>query len=250
MPIRQADQMSPELPTPQVSVVLPTVNERENLPSVIDEIHRALQSVAHEIIVVDDRSTDGTWQWVEEAARHDHALRVVCRTGEPDLSQAVLEGFQAARAQRWIVMDADGQHDPGILPALVDALQTHDLVVASRYLPGAHVEIRTLPRRLVSRLTQWSAQAALGVTLSDPMAGFFGIRRTAYEAVAERLNPRGYKILLELYVRLSQHVRPRPVSCLEIPCRFRPRRRGRSKANIRVALQYLAMLLKLRRRGL
>ena len=98
----------PDPQTPDMRVVLPTLNERGSLPRVIEEIHRALQRVSHEVIVVDDDSTDGTPEWVEQATVQDSGLHLVRRRAEPDLSQAVIEGFRTAHAGHFIVMDAEG----------------------------------------------------------------------------------------------------------------------------------------------
>ena len=231
--------------TPQVSVVLPTLNERGSLPSVVAAIHAALNDVAHEIIVVDDDSTDGTWQWVEHVMAQDPRLRLVRRRTIPDLSEAVLEGFRVARSDCFIVMDADGQHDPALLPAMHHTLASHELVVASRYLPGGGIDVMTAKRLLGGRGARWLAQLLLNVPLSDPMAGFFGIHRETYTSVATQMNPRGYKILLELYVRLTKRPGTNGVNVAELPIRFRARIAGRSKLSRRIVWQYLAMVIKL-----
>lgn len=231
--------------TPDISIVLPTLNERGSLPRVIEEIHEVLSQVPHEVIVVDDDSADGTWEWVEQAMRHDTCLRLVRRLAEPDLSQAVIEGFRAARADRFIAMDADGQHDPALLPAMSQGLLHSDVVVASRYLPGGGKDSMTMTRSLGGQGARRLAQLLLDVSLSDPMAGFFGIRRAAYERIAAQMKPRGYKILLELYVRLVRCAGEDGVKYAEFPYYFRARIDGASKLSRRVVWQYLAMLVRL-----
>lgn len=233
------------LPPPHVSIVLPTLNERDSLPRVIAEVHAVLSHVPHEVIVVDDHSTDGTWEWVERATAHDPRLRLLRRNQKPDLSGAVLDGFQVARSDSFIVMDADGQHDPTLLPIMLQQLATHELVVASRYLPGAGRAVLTARRWVVGQGARWLARLLLNVPLSDPMAGFFAVRRETYASVAAYMNPRGYKVLLELYVRLARRPERAEVRVAELPYCFRARIAGRSKLSSRVVWQYLVMVMKL-----
>ena len=239
--------MIEETREPEVTVILPTFNERQSLPRVIPEIHGALRGIPHEVLVVDDNSPDGTWQWVLEAQRADPRLRLLRRMANPGLSAAVLEGFAAARADRWIVMDGDGQHDPSILPAICQALSRYELVVPSRYLRGGGTGGWNPVRWFGSRLATWMAQAILNVRLSDPVSGYFGMQRQAYAPIAARMNPRGFKVLLELYYRLSRRTPARHVMYVEVPYTFRARVAGDSKFSRRVIWQYVQMLLALRR---
>ena len=232
---------------PAVSVILPTFNERGSLPRLIPEIHAALAGIPHEILVVDDNSPDETWRWVLEAMPMDPALRLVHRRADPGLGAAVLEGFREAHAQRWIVMDADGQHDPALLPAIVRELEDHDLVVGSRYIAGGSTGRWSLGRWIGSRGATLLAQLLLNVSLSDPMSGYFGIRRDVFEPVAAGVNPRGFKILLEVYARLSRQGAPASLRCCEVPLTFRSRLAGESKVTGRIAWQYVQQLIALRR---
>lgn len=232
---------------PVVSIILPTYNERECLPTVVREIHDVLGPLRHEIIVVDDNSPDRTWEWVESEAQRNPFLRLIRRMKNPGLSAAVLEGFAAARADRWIVMDADGQHDPGILSTMYRALDARELVVSSRYVQRGGTGRWSLSRWWGSRIATWLAQLILNVRLSDPMSGYFGIRREAFTRVQATMNPKGFKILLELCYRLGKH-QPRPEEvCVEVPYRFRGRLAGESKLTSRIVSQYLRMLLTLRK---
>jgi dolichol-phosphate mannosyltransferase len=232
---------------PEVTVILPTHNERESVPRVIGEIHQALSGTEHEIIVVDHHSPDGTGQWVEAASQHDRSLRLVWQSGAAGLSAAVLQGFRAARSDRWVVMDADGQHEPAILPVMCRALAAHELVVASRYARGGSTGRWSPARWVGSRVATWLAQLILNVALSDPLSGYFGIRREAFADVAATANPAGFKILLELYYRLNHRRDREGVLCIEVPYRFRQRVAGESKLTRAVIWHYLRMLMKLRR---
>lgn len=232
--------------TTAVSVILPTYNERESLPTVISDIHVFLQGISHEIVVVDDHSPDGTWQWVEQEGARDPLLRLVHRLEHPGLSEAVLDGFRAAKSEQLIVMDADGQHDPAVLPAICRALGQYELVVGSRYAAGGSTGRWSLSRWFTSRAATWLAQLILNVRLSDPMSGYFGVRRAAFERVASSMNPQGFKILLELCYRLSRGQTHARRLCVEVPYRFRGRVAGKSKLSSRVMWQYLRMLVTLR----
>lgn len=227
-----------------VSVILPTFNERESLPRVVREVHEALAGIPHEILVVDDDSPDQTWQWVEAAAQTDQALRLLRRMTNHGLSAAVLDGLQAARGEKCIVMDADGQHDPKLLPQVSEALTAYELVVASRYRGGGGTGRWNPLRWLASRMATWFAQLLLNVSLTDPMSGFFGVRRAAFCDVAGAMDPRGFKVLLELYYRLNR--RPGAVRCGELPYQFRGRLAGTSKLSGHVIREYVQQVLVLR----
>ena len=231
----------------QVTVVLPTYNELGSLPRVVKEIHHALAQIPHEVLVVDDNSPDGTWRWVEEEHREDSLLRLIRRTEKPGLSASVLEGFRHAGADRWIVMDADGQHDPALLPLMCERLAVHELVVGSRYAEGGSTGRWTLSRWLGSRGATWLARLILNVSLSDPMSGYFGIQRRAFASIQDEVNPRGFKILLELYYRMSRRKGKARVDFLELPFEFQPRIAGQSKLTGRIVWQYLCMLISLRK---
>ena len=232
---------------PEASVILPTFNERESLPRVIEEIHASLGEISHEIVVADDDSPDGTWRWVEEQSALDPALRLLRRTDNPGLSASVLDGFRVAKGEKLFVMDADGQHDPSLLPQMCRSLETHELVVPSRYLADGGTGRWNPVRRLGSRGATWLARLVLNAPLSDPMSGYFGIRREAFGRVASSMNPRGFKVLLELYYRLSRDHGARRVSYQELPYQFRTRLAGSSKLSGRIVWQYLLMLVALRK---
>lgn len=234
------------MPAPEISVILPTFNERASVPGVVRSIHQALAGWPHEVVVVDDNSPDGTWRWAEEASRSDPGLRVVRRMSDPGLSASVLDGFKAARGSKWIVMDADGQHDAALLARMAQALDQHELVVASRYASGGEIGRWTLVRRAGSLGATWLAQLLLNVPLTDPMSGFFGVRSDAASPVMPGMNPRGFKVLLELYYRLGRRAGKAGVRCAELPYRFGRRTAGASKLNQRIIWQYLQMLLELR----
>jgi dolichol-phosphate mannosyltransferase len=196
----------------------------------------------YEIIVVDDDSADHTWELALELARGFPALKVLRRQGERGLATAVVRGWQAARGRVLCVIDADLQHPPETLLGLHQLMRRGgDLAVASRHLQGGGVSNWSLPRRVVSRLAQMLGLVVLpGVVgrVSDPMSGYFMVRRAAIEGVP--LDPLGYKILIEVLAR------GRLAWIGEVPYVFREREAGGSKATFGVYLDYLRHLLRLR----
>ena len=224
-----------------VSLAVPTYDERENIVSLLDQVREAMRDRALEVWVVDDDSPDGTWQVAEEYGRSHPEVAVVRRVGERGLSGAVIEGFRRARGGLLAVMDADLSHDPALLPSLVDAVRAGaDLAVGSRRVPGGGADVWPWYRRLASHGATLLARRTLGVELADPMSGYFVVRRDVFEAVRDRLQPRGYKILLEIVARAE------PLKLVELPYVFRDRRQGVSKVSPHVAAEYLRSLWELR----
>ncbi len=223
-----------------LSLVVPTYNERAAVPVLVDRVRRALEGVPFELVFVDD-STDGTDAVIAALAREDPRIRLLHRTGRQGLATAVVEGIEAARGEVVCVLDADLQHPPERIPDLLRALEETgaDLVVASRYLPGGSSRGLSGLRRLISRVAAGLARLLLrrARVVSDPMSGFFAFRRSVVEGV--RLEPVGYKILLEILAR----GKVRRVA--EIPYTFEARAAGQSKLTLRQNLEYLRHLLRL-----
>jgi len=225
-----------------VSIIIPTFREALNIKPLTERIFAAVSEAGYEaeLIFVDDNSQDGT-DAVVEALRSAHAVRLVVRRNERGLSSAVLAGFREARHDCLVVLDADLQHPPEMIPALVRRLEEGDadFAIATRYAgSGAIAEDWPVLRRLGSRIATLLARPL--APLSDPMSGFFALRRETWEK-ADRLDPIGYKIALELYVK-GRCRRP-----AEVPIRFETRAAGESKASLRVQLSYLQHLAKLYR---
>lgn len=229
----------------KLSVISPTYNEAENVRPFVEAVSQALEGCDYEIWIVDDDSPDRTWQFAEEISKELPQVRVLRRERERGLGRAVVEGFGRAHGEVLACLDADLQHDPTILPVMLRELETGcDLVVASRYTAGGGVSDWNWPRRLASWVATKAAQLCLGVKLSDPMSGYFMLRRKDFEAVKDQLNPQGFKILLEIIAQL------RPRGVVETSYTFRPRVAGQSKLSTKVVLEYLHQLWRLSsRRG-
>lgn len=226
---------------PKVSVVIPTYCEAENLPILVRRLSDALctAGMEYEIVVVDDNSPDATRVVCDELQRQ-YAVHLLVREHERGLSSAVIAGIERATSEIVVVMDADLSHPPEKIPEMVEALNdaTVDFVIGSRYVQGGSTtEEWGLLRWLNSKVATLLARPL--TRASDPMAGFFALRRSRFEAVAERLDPIGYKIGLELIVK------SRCRNIIEIPIRFRDRMHGQSKLNLKEQLNYLRHLRRL-----
>lgn len=219
-----------------VSVIVPTFREVENLPHLAAAIHSTLTGcgLLHEIIVVDDNSRDGTEEVCGNLA-NAFSLRLITRRDERGLSSAVVRGMNEATGKSLVVMDADLSHPAASIPSLIKALDNGaDFVIGSRYVPGGSTEegwgfYRWLNSK-VATLLAWPL-----ATVSDPMAGFFAIKRKTF-LLASRLDPIGYKIGLELLVKC------RCQSVAEVPIHFANRLHGSSKLSLKEQLNYLRHL--------
>lgn len=226
----------------KLSVISPTYNEAENVSRLIAEVEKSLQSTDYEILISDDDSPDRTWALVEEIGRRNPRVRALRRTSNRGLGPSVVDGFSAATGDALACIDADLQHDPTILPQMLKELESGaDLVVATRYMPGGGTANWGIIRRLGSWGCTKLAQLLLGVKLRDPMSGYFMMRSGDFLRVRDRLNVRGFKILLEI----AAHMRPRRLG--EVPYTFGPRAQGESKLSNKIVLAYLSQVWRLYR---
>ncbi|MEP7240211.1 MAG: glycosyltransferase family 2 protein [Devosia sp.] len=233
--------------SPQLAVIVPTFNERDNVVSLFDLVTRALGDVPFEFIVVDDNSPDGTAGVVKELARRHPNVRCIHRIGRRGLSSAVIEGISASAAPYFAVIDADHQHDERILPQLLDkALAGDHIVVGSRYADGGAVgEGLSKTREAGSRLATQLSRLVTGKDLSDPMSGFFLMRRDVFDEIAPSLSNEGFKILLDIIVSAgrARARRGKQLRIGEVPYTFRPRNAGESKMSSIVVVQFLGLVL-------
>lgn len=225
-----------------LSLIIPTYNEKENIALLLDKIREVLAEEEFEIIVVDDDSPDLTWQIVQSHAIKDQRIKLIRRRGERGLSRAVMEGFSQAKDPILGVMDADLSHDPRILPKMIAAVREEDcdLAVGSRRITGGGADKWPWYRKISSDMATHLAKRFLNIELSDPMSGYFLIKKELFERIKHKIDPLGYKILLEIYIRSK----PRRIK--EIPFVFKDRKQGYSKVTPKVMIEYLQMLYKLR----
>ena len=225
-------------------VVIPTYNERDNLATIVDQV---LAVPDTRILVVDDASPDGTGAIADQlAVRHAPRVSVVHRTGIRGLGPAFLDGFRAALAagtDAVCQMDADGSHDARDLPSLVAALRDADLVIGSRYIPGAHVYDWPLSRRLLSATANAYIRAVLGLRIHDVTGGFRLWRASALQKLnLDRVRSRGHGFQVEMtYTAARADLR-----IVESPIRFRDRTRGESKVSGRIIFESLTAPWRLR----
>lgn len=216
-------------------MVIPTYNEGDGIGPLLERIAGVLSEVdfAAELIVVDDNSPDGTADLVEELAER-LPVRVIRRSGKLGLASAVIDGWTQSSGELLGVMDADGSHDPSILPAMVEAVVTErcEIAVGSRYVLGGGLGDWPLFRQIISRVAV--ALGSLICPVKDVTSGFLVLRRSVVENVA--LDPIGFKIGLEVLVR-GHYTR-----FCEIPYVFKDRERGSSKLNLREVRNYLVQL--------
>jgi dolichol-phosphate mannosyltransferase len=216
----------------QLSVVVPTFNERGNVATLVQRLDAALVGISWEVIFVDDNSPDGTADAVRELARADSRVRCIRRIGRRGLSGACIEGM--------LVIDGDLQHDETQLGKMLGLIESGaaELVIGSRYIEGGSADSFNQQRLGASKFATAVAQRVLKVEIADPMSGFFMIRRDRFEQLAPRLSTQGFKILLDVVATAGGDLR-----VVEVPYTFGSRLHGESKLDSMVALDFLGLVL-------
>ncbi|NET53699.1 MAG: polyprenol monophosphomannose synthase [Merismopedia sp. SIO2A8] len=215
LPVPSGTLQIPELPTPsnsieeapiKFSLIIPTYKEAASVQTIVDQLSSLLDEAlpqAYELIIVDDNSPDETWKIAQELMSKYPQLQVMRRVDERGLSSAVIRGWQASRGEVLGVIDADLQHPPELLLKLWGEIKRGgDMAVASRHVEGGGVSDWSVVRRFLSRGAQTLGLIILpGIVgrVSDPMSGYFMVRRKCL--VGQKLNPLGYKILIEVLAR-------------------------------------------------
>jgi dolichol-phosphate mannosyltransferase len=224
----------------ELSVVVPTYNEAENVPLLVEKLNVVLAGIDWEVIFVDDDSRDGTARIARGLARSSSGrVRVVQRIGRRGLSSACVEGALASSAPYIAVMDGDLQHDERLLPKMLQALKDgNEIAVGSRFVPGGDVGEFAANRIKISRAGAQLARLVVKQELSDPMSGFFMLRRDVFERVVRNLSATGFKILLDIFASA-----PQPLKAVELPYTFGARIKGESKLDTMVAWEYAMLLL-------
>ncbi|MFZ4777547.1 MAG: glycosyltransferase [Terrimicrobiaceae bacterium] len=224
-----------------VTVVVPTFRERENIPLVVERLEALLGSFDWEVVFVDDDSDDGSAEVLLELSRSHPRVRAIRRIGRRGLASACLEGMASSPAEIFAVMDADLQHDETVLPKMIAAFQEDpklDLAVGTRYSGEGGVGNWSKSRQFVSRFATAIEKSVLRTPLSDPMSGFFVLRRELFEETVRNMTGKGFKILLDIVLSTGRELRTR-----EFPYEFRARQHGESKLDVVVGLEYLYLLV-------
>jgi dolichol-phosphate mannosyltransferase len=224
----------------QLAVIVPVLNERDNIVPLLSKLANVLKDIVHEVIFVDDGSKDGTQAEIEEIARFDSHVRLVRRFGRRGLSSAVIEGMCASVADVVAVIDGDLQHDETILPKMYSAIADDgkDLAIGTRYSGDGSVGDWNKTRVSISRFATRLASPIMKTPLSDPMSGFFAIRRSVLLDLIPQLSTVGYKILLDIVASAGKRL-----NTAELPYRFGVRVAGESKLDSAVILEYLELIL-------
>jgi dolichol-phosphate mannosyltransferase len=225
---------------PQLSIIVPTFKERGNVAELVRRLDAALAGIAWEAIFVDDNSPDGTAAAVKEIGASDPRVRCLRRVGRRGLAGACIEGMLSSAAPFVAVIDADLQHDEKVLPDMLAKLTggAADLIAATRYVEGGSAASFSEGRGTISRLATKLTHRLVGVPLSDPMSGFFMMRRDRFDEIAPRLSPTGFKILLDIAATGGGKLR-----IAEQPYSFGERFAGESKFNVQIGVEFLGLLL-------
>jgi dolichol-phosphate mannosyltransferase len=223
-----------------LALVIPTFNECENVPLLLERLGRVLNGIAWEVVFVDDDSPDGTAEVVRMLALRYPNVRCLQRIGRRGLASACVEGVLSTAAPYVAIMDADLQHDESALPAMFEALRNEplDIVIGSRFLGISDREAIPKRRFRLSVFGNNLARLVVKAELTDPMSGFFMLKRSAFDTVVRRLSAQGYKILVDILASA-----PQPLAFKELPFKFRARLHGESKLDTLVAFEYLQLLI-------
>jgi len=224
----------------KLSIIIPTYNERDNVPILAQKISHVLAGIDYEIIVVDDDSADKTWEVVEELHHRDKRISGIRRIGRKGLSSAVIEGVVGSDAQFVAVIDADLQHDEILLALMLKAGEAGaDVVIGSRYLTTEGAGDWDKKRLLMSRMATWVTLKIVRHKLSDPLSGFFLMRRRVFVDCIPKLVGQGFKILLDV---LSNY-RSGSIVIKELPYTFKVRQHGKSKMSAATVVELFKFFL-------
>ncbi len=228
---------APAIPPTKVSLIVPTYRERENIPLLLAAICPPLQAWDHEIVFVDDSSTDGTIKAIQDAMRTNPTIRLIVREHERGLASAVLRGFRESTGTIVGSVNADLSHDAAVLPSMIRAIeQGAEMAVGSRRIRGGGFSNWPWYRKLGSDVATALTKRVLQVPLSDPMSGFYLMQRPVYERARDHLHGRGFKLMLDIFVTA------RPKHLWEQPYVFKDRQHGSTKVSFKVAAQFLQTL--------
>ncbi len=224
----------------ELTVVVPTFNERDNVEVLLSRLDAALCGIAWEVVYVDDDSPDGTAAKIRALAQNNSRVRCLQRIGRRGLSTAVIEGMLASCAPYLAVIDADLQHDETLLPRMLAMIKADDLdvVVGSRHTAEGGIGDWDRRRATISNVAARLARLIVPADLTDPMSGFFIMTRPAFERAVRCLSGQGFKILLDLFASTPVAFRFK-----EVPYVFGQRQHGESKLDSFVIWEYLMLLI-------
>jgi dolichol-phosphate mannosyltransferase len=236
----QSDQFAHATAGPELTIVVPTFNERANVSVLVERLAAVLPKIPWEVIFVDDSSPDGTDEVVRALGQNDNRIRCISRIGRRGLAGGAIEGILAAQGRYVVVMDADLQHDERLLPVMLQVLQSDeaDLVIGSRYIAGGSAVGLSPLRQYASRIAGAVAKLALGVPVADPMSGYFMMPTKTARSIASRLWSAGFKLLLDILLTTNGNIRVQ-----ELAYSFQPRQHGTSKLDGSIIFDFFSLLL-------
>ncbi len=222
-----------------LSIISPTYNEAKNIEKFVELIESCLNSYEYEIIFVDDNSTDKTHEIVKKIAYKKTNVRCIRRIGRRGLSSAVIEGCLSSSSDLLLIIDSDLQHDEKKIPIMINTLQKEnlELVIASRFLNHNKVLGLTKYRNALSQFANFLANTISRANLTDPMSGFFLIKRSVFDCIVPNLSGLGFKILLDIFSSSKRKIKYK-----EISFNFKKRIYGESKLDSLVLWEYLLLL--------
>lgn len=223
-----------------LSIIVPTFNEADNVRPLIARLETALAQVRWEVIFVDDDSADGTADIIRHIARSDMRVRCLLRIGRRGLAGAAIEGMLSSAAPYVAVMDADLQHDETLLIPMLQRLRSDkaDVVIGTRYGSGGGIGGWTQGRASMSRLATKLSRFVCRRDVSDPLSGFFALRRKVLDSSMRNLSAIGFKVLLDILASA-----PKPLRIVELPYTFRARTAGESKLDAVVVWEFGMLLV-------
>src|SRR5450432_3629101 len=239
-PLTMGREAVASTPGPELSIIVPTFNERDNIAELLTRLRACLPEAAWEVVFVDDDSPDGTADLVRRLATEDSRIRVIQRIGRRGLSSACIEGMLSSSAPYLAVIDADLQHDERLLPRMLETLHKEqtDIVIGSRYAAGGDIGDWNARRASLSRLATRISRLLVPAQLTDPMSGFFMMRREVFTDAQRRLSSLGFKILTDLFASS-----PRPLRFKELSYTFGVRYAGESKFDSASAWDFAMLVL-------
>ncbi len=225
---------------PKISVIIPTYNEVDNIEDLIVGLRAVLRDVEYQIVVVDDNSPDGTFYAVKQIAERDPHVLPLLRQSKQGLASAIMHGYKESDGKIIVMMDSDLSHRPEDLPAMLEAVREYDIVIGSRYVEGGSILGMSAYRKLASRVSIGVSRMMLDLPYEDTTSGFAVFRRGVLDYVEPRLEPAGFKLLLEILVKCPE------AQVKELPITFINRRRGSSKFGAGEVLKFLNLCFRLR----
>jgi dolichol-phosphate mannosyltransferase len=225
----------------EISIVVPTYNERENIENLLIDVSKTLEGYDYEIIVVDDNSPDGTARIVQERAAGDYRIRLLVRSGKFGLGSAIHDGFRIAKGNYFLMIDADLSHRPEDIKRLIDSRKGADIVIGSRYIKCGKIVGWPMKRKIISRVAIRLVKLFFNLSVKDPVSGFALYRKEIFNRLDGRLKPIGYKLLLEILVKSPG------LTVNEIPITFINRKAGETKLSLDEILNFIKLCWNLRK---